>query len=87
VEDHPNALAVPIEAVTGKNNAVLVVNANHEIESRPVTLGVEMPDKYEVLSGLNEGDLVVVGNARHLQPGQKVETKTAAGPPGQQIQN
>jgi RND family efflux transporter MFP subunit len=84
VEDHPNALAVPIEAVTGKNNAVLVVNANHEIESRPVTLGVEMPDKYEVLSGLNEGDLVVVGNARHLQPGQKVETKTAAGPPGQQ---
>jgi len=31
--------------------------------------------------------LVVVGNARHLQPGQKVETKTAAGPPGQQIQN
>ncbi len=83
VENHPNALAVPIEAVTGKNNAVLVVNAKSEIESRPVTLGVEMPDKYEVLSGLNEGDLVVVGNARHLQPGQKVETKMVAGPPGE----
>ena len=83
VENHPNALAVPIEAVTGKNNAVLVVNANSEIESRPVTRGVEMPDKYEVLSGLNEGDLVVVGNARHLQPGQKVEIKMVAGPPGE----
>ncbi|MGA2248282.1 MAG: efflux RND transporter periplasmic adaptor subunit [Verrucomicrobiota bacterium] len=84
VENHPNALAVPIEAVMGKNNAVLVVNTKNEIESRQVTLGVEMPDKYEVLSGLNEGDLVVVGNARHLQPGQKVETKTVSGPPGEQ---
>jgi len=84
VEDHPDALAVPIEAVTGKTSAVLVVNANHELESRPVALGVEMPDKYEVLSGLKEGELVVVGNARHLQPGQKVETKPAAGPPGEQ---
>jgi RND family efflux transporter MFP subunit len=83
VENHPNALAVPIEAVTGKNNAVLVVNAKSEIESRPVTLGVEMPDKYEVLSGLKEGDLVLVGNARHLQPGQKVEPKMVAGPPGE----
>ena len=38
-----------------------------------VTLGLETPDKYEVLSGLNEGDLVVIGNRTQFQPGQKVD--------------
>ena len=83
VENHPNALAIPIEAVTGKGNSVLMVNANHEIEARPVTLGVETPDKYEVLSGLKEGDLVLAGNPRHLQPGEKVQTRAVDGPPGE----
>ena len=40
-----------------------------------MTLGLETPDKYEVLSGLNEGDLVVMGNRTQFQPGQKVEPK------------
>jgi hypothetical protein len=34
-----------------------------------------MPGKYEVLSGLSEGDLVVVGSRSGLQAGQKVEPK------------
>ncbi len=82
VENRPNALAIPIQAVTGETRSVLVVNAGHEIEARPVTLGVETPDKYEVLAGLKEGEMVLVGNPRHLQPGEKVETAVAAGPPG-----
>ena len=73
MENHPNALAIPTQAVT-KNSSVLVVNQDDVIESRPVTLGLETPDKYEVLSGLKEGELVLAGNPRHLQPGQKVTT-------------
>ena len=84
VENRPNALAIPIEAVTGKGNSVLVVNADHEIEARPVTLGMETPDKYEVLSGLKEGELVLAGNPRHLQPGEKVQTAVAANQSGEQ---
>jgi RND family efflux transporter MFP subunit len=84
VENRPQALAIPIQAVTGKGRSVLVVNANNEIEAREVTLGVETPDKYEVLSGLKAGETVVVGNPRHLQPGQKVQTMVAAGVPGEQ---
>lgn len=84
VENRPRALAIPIAAVAGKNNSVLVVNRNHEIESRPVTLGIETADKYEVLSGLKEGELIVVGNPRHLQPGQIVETARADSLPGEQ---
>ena len=76
VEKHDQALAVPIEAVTvGKTSTVYVVNRDNKIEERAVKLGLETPDKYEVLSGLNEGDLVVVGNRAGFQAGQKVEPK------------
>lgn len=82
-DEHPNALAVPIEAVSeGKQSSVLVVNPNNEVEARPVTLGLETPDKYEILSGLTEGERVMVGNPSHIQPGQKVDA-LAAGVPGE----
>lgn len=76
MEQRPNVLAVPIEAVVaGKTPTVNVVNAQNEIEQRAVTLGLETPTKYEVLSGLKEGDLVVIGNPGQIKPGQKVEAK------------
>ncbi len=77
VEEHPQSLAIPIQAsASGGNTKVLIVNAGHEIEERPVTLGLETPSRYEVISGLREGDLVMMGNPAQLKPGQKVETKT-----------
>ena len=83
VDKQPNALAVPIVAVTdGKQTAVLVVNPNNEVEARPVTVGLETPDTYQILSGLKEGERVMVGNPGHIQPGQKVEV-LAAGAPGE----
>lgn len=76
VENHTNVLAIPTEAVvSGETPSVYVVNGDNEIEQRPIQLGLEMPDKYEVLSGLNEGELVVVGNHSEIQTGQKVEPK------------
>lgn len=79
VENHTNALSIPTEAVVvGETPVVYVVNRDNQIEKRAVQLGLEMPDKYEVLSGLQEGDLVVVGNVSQVQPGQKVEPKLNA---------
>ena len=76
VEKRLQVLAVPTEAVTGeKTLTVYVVNHDNQIEERAVKLGLETPDKYEVLSGLNEGDLVVIGNRSGFQAGQKVEPK------------
>ena len=76
VEKHADALVVPTQAVSpGKTARVFVVNHDNQIEERDITLGVESPDEYEVLSGLNEGDLVVVGDHSELQAGQKVEPK------------
>lgn len=76
VEKHSNALAVPVEAVaSGRTPTVMVVNHDNHIEERPVKLGLETPDEFEVLSGLDEDDLVVVGNRGAFQPGEKVEPK------------
>jgi RND family efflux transporter MFP subunit len=84
LENHPDALAVPIEALTGeKNSTVFVVNADNTIEERHVTVGLETPDKYEILSGLKEGEMVMIGNPRHVESGQRVET-VAASIPGEQ---
>jgi RND family efflux transporter MFP subunit len=76
VEKHANALVIPTQAVNpGRTASVLVVNQDDQLEKRAVTLGLETPDRYEVLSGLQEGDLVVVGDHSELQAGEKVEPK------------
>jgi len=78
VDQRPGALAIPIEAVPPGAKTVLVVNASRQIEERPVKLGLETPAKYEVISGLREGDLVMVANPGQLTPGQKVDPHITA---------
>jgi len=76
VEKRPQVLAIPTEAViAGSPPTVYIVNPDNRIEERPVKLGLETPDKYEVLSGLHEGELVVIGNPSGFQAGQKVQPK------------
>jgi RND family efflux transporter MFP subunit len=74
-EQRPHAIAIPTEAVPTGKTTVDVVNANNVVEQRAVTLGLETPAKYEVLSGLKEGELVVIGDASQIKPGEKVEPK------------
>lgn len=81
VERRPQALAIPSEAAsTDHKSSVYVVNPQHEIEERPVTLGLETPTKYEVVAGLREGDLVIVAGRSQVRPGQKVEPILNASP-------
>jgi len=76
VERRPQVLAIPTEAVAGeKTPTVYVVNQVNQIEEHSVKLGLETADKYEILSGLHEGDLVVIGTRSGFQAGQKVEPK------------
>ena len=77
----PNALAIPTQAVSNPIDPVVyVIDSNDEIEARPVKLGVEMPDKYEVTNGLKEGEWVLIGSASRVHPGQKVDPKLVAQP-------
>ena len=76
VGKRPQVLAVPTQAVVNdKSPTVLLVNASHELEERPVKLGLETPDQYEILEGLQAGDLVVIGNHAEVKAGQPVETQ------------
>jgi RND family efflux transporter MFP subunit len=76
VEQHPQALAIPMQAVPpGQTSTVYIVNDKSEIEERPITLGLDTPSKYEVLSGLKEGDLVLIGSRSGVKTGEKVEAK------------
>jgi RND family efflux transporter MFP subunit len=78
VDDRPHTLAIPIEAVPPGGRSVLLVNGSHKVEERAVTLGLETPGRYEVLAGLKEGDLVMIGNPAQLTAGQQVEPRLTA---------
>jgi len=73
----PSALAVPIQAVSVSDNkaTVMLVTRDKTIEERAVTTGIETASFVEVQSGLNEDDLVVVGNRGQLKSGQNVEPR------------
>ena len=64
LEEKPHALAVPLQAVNheGEETTVFVVTADNKIEERPVKLGIQTATDAEVVSGLKEGDLVVVSD-------------------------
>jgi len=70
-EDIPS---VPLQALNHENDktTVFVVNANSEIEDRPVSLGIQTASDAEVVAGLSEGELVVVSDRSALKPGEKV---------------
>ena len=69
-----NAIAVPLQAVsqTGDQAAVDVVTPSGQIELRSVDLGIQTPRDAEVLSGLQEGEMVVVSDRSSLKAGQQV---------------
>jgi len=70
-EDIPS---VPLQAVNHEadKTTVFVVNANHQIEDRPVSLGLQTASDAEVVSGLSAGEQVVISDRSGLKPGQKV---------------
>lgn len=76
VDRRPKALSIPVEAVAGtKQPTALVVNAKGTIEERALKLGLETPSHYEVLSGLSEGELVMIGSRTQVRAGQAVAAK------------
>jgi RND family efflux transporter MFP subunit len=72
-----NVITVPVQAVdrTGDHASVLAVDANGRLQTRAITLGLEEPDRIGVLSGLQDDDLVVVGNRSQLKAGSRVSPK------------
>lgn len=74
LEHRQDIPAIPLQAINheGEKTTVFVVAANSEIEDRPITLGIQTATDAEVVTGLNEGEQVVVSDRSGLKPGQKV---------------
>ncbi|WP_255462396.1 efflux RND transporter periplasmic adaptor subunit [Granulicella sp. WH15] len=78
--DRPNVLSVPLDAVDGlggPTQSVFVVRNNH-IAITNVTVGIQTPYRVEILSGIHEGDVLVVGRHTGLSDGQQVDPRPAA---------
>ncbi len=77
LHEKKNALTVPLQAVvrSGDDATVLAVNAQDILEERHVKLGLEDNSRIEVLSGLSDGDRVVIGNRSQFRSGQKIQPK------------
>ena len=77
-----NALTIPVQAIDreGDHTVVFVVDPSNRIQVRPVVLGIEdNSENYaEVLSGLNEGEKIVVGDRSGLKAGEGVRPQQAA---------
>lgn len=75
-----DALAVPVQAIDRSDNRVTVylVDKNNKIQERSVQLGIETPNRVEIVSGLAENDKVVVGNRGQLRPGMVVKPRLAS---------
>jgi RND family efflux transporter MFP subunit len=74
LEAKANVLTVPLEAVNreGEHTTVDVVGPTGKVEDRVVTLGLQTPDDGEVVSGLAEGESVIVSDRSGLKPGEVV---------------
>ncbi len=80
LREQKNALAVPSQSVvTGEKPSVYLVGKDGVVERREVTLGLETPDKVEIVKGVSEGELVVIGNRKGVASGQKVQAAVADG--------
>ncbi len=74
LESKSNVLSIPISAVdlTSTDRHVYRVDAAGTVEIVPVKLGIESSMRIQILSGLKEGDLVVIGGRAGLKRGDKV---------------
>jgi RND family efflux transporter MFP subunit len=70
-------LTVPLEAVemNGSEGTVLIVNSQYVLEERQVRLGLQGSTHVEVLSGLSDGECVVIGSRNEFRAGMKVTPK------------
>lgn len=78
--DRPHVLSVPIDAVDGlggQTSHVYLVR-DGRIVTATVTTGIQTADHVELVSGVREGDVLVVGRHSGLTDGEQVDPRPAA---------
>jgi len=78
VEHLDQAILAPQQGITRLPNGAaqaLIVNADNQVESRPVEVGRAIADRWLVLSGLAAGDRLIVGGLQKVQAGATVDPR------------
>ena len=74
-----NSFVIPDQAAVKLQGAgtrqVFVLNSDNTVSVKNITLGRHYDSKYEVLGGLEDGDVIVVKGQSSLKAGDKVEVK------------
>jgi len=81
LDQKENVPTVPVQALNHESNktTVFVVNrGDGQLEDRTVQVGLETTTDAEIISGLSEGEQVVVSDRSGLKPGQKVHPQAMA---------
>jgi multidrug efflux pump subunit AcrA (membrane-fusion protein) len=75
-----DVLTAPVQALNheGEKTSVFVADPDGQLEERTVELGLETASDAEIVSGLSEGDLVVVSDRSGLRAGERVHAQTVA---------
>ncbi|HKU26851.1 MAG TPA: efflux RND transporter periplasmic adaptor subunit [Candidatus Sulfotelmatobacter sp.] len=70
-EDIPT---IPLQALNheGDKTTVFVVDANNELQDRPVNVGIQTANDAEIVAGLHQGEMVVISDRAGLKAGEKV---------------
>jgi RND family efflux transporter MFP subunit len=76
-------VVAPVQAIDRNETGsrVFVISRDGKIDARTVTIGLEANDRVEVKTGLDDGDLVVVGSRAQLKSGEAVVPKLTGAPP------
>lgn len=77
IDRRNDALVLPIEAVARDKGtaSVYLITKENKIEAKNITVGTESPTHLEIVEGLAEGDLVMVGSRAQFSHGQSVQPK------------
>lgn len=77
-----NIPCVPVQAVSHRDDktTVFVVGSDGTLERREVQIGLETSSDAEIVSGLSEGEQVVISDRGGLRPGQKVHAQAITAP-------
>src|SRR5579863_6450713 len=82
LDQKENVPVVPVQALSqeGDKTSVLVVNGDGVLDRRTVQVGIQTSSDAEILSGLSEGEQVVVSDRSGLKSGVKVIPQLVAVP-------
>jgi multidrug efflux pump subunit AcrA (membrane-fusion protein) len=74
LQEQKGVLTVPAGAVLKENGQpyVLIVDATNKVQKVPVVVGIQGPDRIEIVHGLAEHQNVIVSGQANYQSGQIV---------------